>query len=110
MVKSGRQPRRATLCAGQEHREAAALSLAGLDRHTAPVSLRDTAHDGQTEARTASFPMRLAIGLEDVRQRIGGDTDAGVLDLQLELRARVDHARDDATAGLREANGVGAQV
>src|SRR5215831_1838572 len=98
------------LCTGQEHREAAALSLPRLDRDTPAVGFGDPAHDGQPEARAAALPVRLTVGVEDVWQRVGRDADPRILDLQLELRARVDHAGDDAAAGRGEADRVGAEV
>src|SRR5438445_3080506 len=100
----------ASLRTRQEHREAAALSLSGLDGHTAAMGLRDAAHDRQAEARAAPFAMRLAVGLEDVRERVRGDAHAGVLDLQLELRPGVDHPHDHAAAGRSEPDRVGAEV
>ena len=54
--------------------------------------------------------MRLAVGLEDVRERVRGDAHAGVLDLQLELRSGIDHPRDHAAAGRSEPDRVGAEV
>src|SRR5207245_7505328 len=47
---------------------------------------------------------------EEVRQRIGGDADARVLDLELELRARVDQPHDDAPPARGEADRVGAEI
>src|SRR5215831_810628 len=98
------------LCARQEHREAAALALSRLDRDTPAMGFRDSTHDGQAEASATPLPVRLTIGIEDMRQRVGGDADAGILDLQLELRARIDDARDDTAAGRGEADRVGAEI
>src|SRR5207245_2530350 len=100
----------ASLRTRQEHREAAALSLSGLDGHPAAMGLRDAAHDRKAEARAAPFPIRLGVGLEDVRERVRGDAHASVLDLQLELRPGVDHPHDHAAAGRSEPDRVGAEV
>src|SRR6058998_526456 len=54
--------------------------------------------------------MCLPVGVEYVRQGISGDAYARVLDLELELRARVDDPNDDTPATRGKADRVGAEI
>jgi hypothetical protein len=74
------------------------------------VGGRDTLHDRQTQAGAAAISVRLSVRVEDDRESIGGDAHAGVLDLELELRARVDDAHGDAPTRWSKANRVGGEV
>src|SRR6266850_280822 len=96
--------------AREEDGEAAALPFARLGGHATSVSVRDAPHDRQAQAGTASILVCLSVGVEDARQRIGGDAHARVLDLELELWARVDDPYDDAPAARGKADRVGAEV
>src|SRR5436309_3832140 len=98
------------LGARQEHGEAAPLPFARLGGHAPAVGVHDAAHDRQAKARAAPLAVGLAVGVEDVRQRVGGDADARVLDLELELRARVDQPHDDVPPARAEADPLGAEV
>src|SRR5207245_1690502 len=81
-------------------------------RHRVPAhpDPRVRAVSREAQARAAPLAVGLAVGLEHVQQRIGGDADARVLDLELELRAGVDHSHDDAPPARGEADRVGAEV
>src|SRR6266850_485930 len=94
----------------QQNSESAPFALVRLGSHATPVGLGDPSDDRESQPRAAALAVRLAIGVEDVGESIGGDADAGVLDLKLELRARVDDAGDDAPAARREPDRVGSQV
>src|SRR2546426_48662 len=98
------------LGARREPGEAAPFPSARRGGHAPAVGVHDAAHDRQAQARAAPLAVSLAVGLEDVRQRIGGDADARVLDLELELRAGVDQSHDDAPPARGEADRVGAEV
>src|SRR5437867_3314441 len=71
---------------------------------------RDGPHDRQAQAGAASISMCLPVGVEDVRQGISGDAYARVLDLELELRARIDDPNDDTPATRGKADRVGAEI
>src|SRR5262249_9263911 len=105
-VKSRRRP----LWTRKDQGDPPPFPLLRLDGHAAAVSVDDGADDGQSESRAATRPMGLPIGVEDVRQRVSGNSDAGVLDLELELRPGVDHPHDDSPARPREPDRVGAEV
>src|SRR5206468_6627801 len=96
--------------ARKEDREAASLSFARLRGYATSVGLSDAVHDRQAQASAAPIPMGLAVRVEDVREGIRGDAHACVLDLELELRARVDGPHDDAPAARCKADRVGAEV
>src|SRR5882724_2861194 len=98
------------LRARQENGEAAALPLARLSDHPTSVGVRDAPHDRQAQAGAAPISVCLPIGVEDARQDIGGDSNDRVLDLEVELRARVDDPHDDASAARGKADRVGAEV
>src|SRR2546422_224112 len=98
------------LGARQEHGEAAPLPFARLGGPPPAVGVHDAAHDRQAQARAAPLAVGLAVGVEDVRQRVGGDADARVLDEELELRAGVDQPHDDMAPARGEPDRVGAEV
>src|SRR6266404_6837932 len=74
------------------------------------MSIRYAAHDRQTQSGAASILVCLSVGVEDARQGIDGDAHARVLDLELELRARVDDSHDDVPAARGKSDRVGAEV
>src|SRR4030095_2222167 len=94
----------------EEDGEAAPLPFARLGGHATSVSVRDASYDRQAQAGAASILVCLSVRVEDARQGIGGDAHAGVLDLELELRARVDDPHDDAPAAWGKADRIGAEV
>ena len=96
--------------AGEENGEAAALSFMRVGGHTTAVSVRDAPHDRQAQAGAAPILVCLSVGVEDARQGISGDPYARVLDLELELRARVDEPHNHAATARGKADRVGAEV
>src|SRR4029453_7705052 len=72
--------------------------------------LRDSLHDRQTQAGAAPISMRLSVGVEDSGQGIGGNTDASILHLKLQVGARISEAHEDTPAARSKPDRVGAKV
>jgi hypothetical protein len=98
------------LRAREEDGEAAALPFVGLDGHTSPVRLRNALHDGEAETGAALIVVGPSVRVEDVVAGIRGDARDRVLDLELEIRARVQQPHDDTATGRRETDRIGAEV
>src|SRR5262249_41275312 len=78
------------------------------------MHLDDVTRDGQAETQTAVFPRGRAVGLaetlEDVRQKLRLDADAGIADRDLDLAFDAPKPRFDAPAFIRELDGVREQI
>lgn len=71
---------------------------------------RNPSHDGQAQPRTPSVLMRLSVGFKDAGEGVLGDTDARVLDLELELGIGIDNTDHDTPTAWSKADCVRAEV
>src|SRR4029450_9123780 len=93
----------------QDDREAAALSCARLRTDVTSVGFRHTLDDRQTQAAPAPISVCLSVGVEDGGQRLGGKAHASILDLELELGARIGKPHEDTPAARSKSDRVGAK-
>ena len=78
--------------------------------HRAAVRLDEALHHRQAEPGTLARPVGLAVGLEDPGQRVGGNADPGVLEVELEPVRVLGQARAHRAPGRREVQRVAEQI
>jgi hypothetical protein len=106
---------RSRLHGGELDREGgAAAGALALRADRAAVHVDELARDREPEAEPALAPRRRAVGLaepvEHARKKRGGDSLAGVRDLDAHARARATDAERHAAPGGSELHGVAEQV